>query len=125
MARRDRKCLCCGTEYKYCYTCGIDRLKPTWMTEFCSEVCKELFETATKYNLQKLTKAEAKEIIEKLELKERSEYVECVQKDLEVIMAPEMVEEKPVVETAPILEEMVSPKKNQKSHEVVRKEEKK
>lgn len=129
MARRDRQCLCCGTKYSYCPTCSTDKLKPTWMTEFCSESCKELFETATKYNLKKLTKPEAKEIIEKLELKEKSAYVYCVQKDLENILA----EEKKAVkeEAAPILEEepvvveekpAFVPKKKQKSHEVVKKE---
>ena len=149
MARRDRQCLCCGTKYSYCPTCSTDKLKPTWMTEFCSESCKELFETATKYNLKKLTKSEAKEIIEKLELKEKSAYVGCIQKDLENILTEEkavkketIVEEAPVVEMpAPILEaEPVvvkeatpvfeekkpapAPKKKQKSqHEVVTKKE--
>ncbi len=147
MARRDRQCLCCGTKYSYCPTCSVDKAKPTWMTEFCSESCKELFETATKYNLGKLTKSEAKEIIEKLELKERSAYVDCVQKDLENILTEEkavkkeaIVEEAPVVEiAASILEEesavvkettlvveekpAYTSKKKQKSHEVVNKKE--
>ena len=129
MARRDRKCLCCGEKYSYCPTCSIDKGKPTWMTEFCSSDCMTLWTAATKFNMNLINKSEAKEIIEKLELKERSEYVECVQRDLEVIMEQEMVTEKQAVETAPILEEksveMISPKKKQKSHEVVRKEEKK
>lgn len=147
MARRDRQCLCCGAKYSYCPTCSTDKLKPTWMTEFCSESCKELFETATKYNLKKLTKSEAKEIIEKLELKEKSAYVECIQKDLENILTKEkaakketiveetpvveiaepIIEEEPVViqEAAPVLEEkpVSTPKKKQKSHEVVTKKE--
>jgi hypothetical protein len=134
MARRDRQCLCCGTKYSYCPTCGPDKLKPTWMTEFCSESCKELFETATKYNLKKLTKDEAKNIVEKLELKEKSAYVDCVQKDLENILAEEaivneiapIVKEEPVIikELAPIVEKKPEfvPKKKQKSHEVVKKE---
>ena len=137
MARRDRQCLCCNTKYSYCPTCSSDKMKPIWMTEFCSESCKELFETATKYNLKKITKPEAKEIIEKLELKEKSAYVNCVQKDLENILAEEKaVKEEPKVEekTAPILEEepvvveepapekpAFTPKKKQKSHEVVKK----
>lgn len=132
MARRDRQCLCCGKKYSYCPTCSVDKSKPTWMTEFCNEVCKELFTTATKYNLQKLTKSEAKEIIQSLELKEKSAYVECVQKDLENILAeeiptvieePVIVEEPAVIEAAPILveEPVFIPKKKQKSHEVVKK----
>lgn len=137
MARRDRQCLCCGTKYSYCPTCSSDKLKPVWMTEFCSEPCKELFETATKYNLKKLTKSEAKEIIEKLELKEKSAYVNCVQKDLDNILAEEpaviqetapILEEEPIIveEIIPILETKpeFTPKKKQKSHEVVKKNKK-
>lgn len=135
MARRDRQCLCCGTKYSYCPTCSSDKLKPIWMTEFCSESCKELFETATKYNLKKITKDEAKEIIEIIELKDRSAYVECVQKDLENILAEEPVavkeaapifKEEPVIveDSTPIFEEkpVFVPKKKNKSHEVVKKE---
>ena len=36
-----------------------------------------------------LTKPEAKEAIEKLDLKEKSAYVECVQRDLRKILAEE------------------------------------
>ena len=125
MARRDRKCICCQSKYKYCPTCSDDKMKPTWMTEFCSEACKELWTTATKYNMEMLTKPEAKTVIEKLELKEKSEYVECVQKDLENILGEELTVI--VEEPTPILEEepVFTPKKKQKSHEVVKKEENK
>lgn len=132
MARRDRQCLCCGTKYSYCPTCSSDKLKPTWMTEFCSESCKELFETATKYNLKKITKPEAKEIIEKLELKEKSAYVDCIQKDMENILAEEKAvkeEAAPILEEEPVMVEeptpekpAFTPKKKQKSHAVVKKE---
>ena len=111
MARNNKKCICCNTTYKYCGTCNDDIMKPSWMSTFCSEACKELWKTATEYNVNMLSKSDAKEIIEALELKERSVYVDCVQKDLEVILGPE---------------EVATPtsKKNQKSHEVVTKEEK-
>lgn len=48
-----------------------------------------LWTTATKFNMEMLTKAEAKEIISELNLKEHSEYVACVQRDLSVILAEE------------------------------------
>ena len=132
MARRDRHCTCCGSKYQYCPTCGQDKTKPVWMTQFCSDECKTLWETATKYNMKKLTKDEAKEVIEKLELKEKSVYAECIQKDLDNILAEELVvveetaeeEVKVEEEIVPILEEkpVFTPKKKQKSHEVVKKE---
>lgn len=104
--RKNRKCSCCGAQYNYCPDCGgADRLKPTWYSEFCSETCKDLWMTATKYNMQTLTKEEAAKIISGLTLKDKSEYVECVQRDLKNILAAE-------------------PKtKRTKSHEVVSQEE--
>lgn len=121
MARKKtRTCICCGTKYEYCPTCGPDRSKPTWMTEFCSEECKTLWKTATKYNVNLCTKQEAKEAISALTLKDHSEYVECVQRDLKAIlgeepkMAPKKVEEEP--------QKFVAKKK---SHEVVKQEENK
>ena len=89
MGKRDRVCICCNEKYQYCPTCGNDRVKPTWMAEFCSEDCKNLWETATKYNMQMLNKADAKAAIEKLVLNAKSVYVECVQRDLAKILAEE------------------------------------
>lgn len=85
MARKHRKCICCGEEYNYCPTCWDDRLKPAWMVEFCCEDCKDLWETATKFNMQLITKEEAQEMISSLELKPRKEYAECIQRDLKKI----------------------------------------
>lgn len=87
MATNNRTCLCCSTRYSYCPSCsGADRFAPTWKAEFCSETCKDLWYTATRYNMQKLTKQEAQDIIKSLPLKSTSEYVACVQRDLGVIL---------------------------------------
>ena len=95
MAKKNRKCLCCNTTYTYCPTCGgQDRLKPTWYTEFCSEDCKDLWETATKYNMNMISKEEAKETISGLNLKPHTEYVDCVQRDLKNILEEPKKEEK-------------------------------
>lgn len=90
MAKLNRKCLCCSTRYSYCPSCSrADALLPTWHAEFCSEECMTLWQTATKYNMNKLTKSEAKDIISNLQLKPVSEYVTCVQRDLENILKEE------------------------------------
>ena len=87
---KNRKCSTCGKEYSYCPDCsGPDRLKPSYFAEFCCEDCMTIWTTATKYNMNKLTKSEAKEIISKLTLKPTEEYVACVQRDLKVILAEE------------------------------------
>lgn len=89
MARKNRTCLACSTKYSYCPTCGTDKNKPSWHSQFCSENCMTLWTTATKFNMEMLSKAEAKEIISELNLKDHSEYVTCVQRDLSVILAEE------------------------------------
>lgn len=90
MAKLNRKCLCCSTRYSYCPSCSrADALLPTWHAEFCSEECMTLWQTATKYNMNKLTKSEAKDIVSNLQLKPVSEYVTCVQRDLENILKEE------------------------------------
>lgn len=88
--RKSRKCICCSTEYTYCPNCnGQDRLKPSWHSEFCCEDCKDLWLTATKFNMGMIEKKDAKDIISALNLKDKSEYVKCVQRDLENIFAEE------------------------------------
>lgn len=90
MAKKERKCLCDGTLYTYCPDCnGADRLKPTWYSEFCCETCKDLWDTAVKFNMGAYTKAEAKAIISALELKPAEQYVACIQRDLKNIMHEE------------------------------------
>ena len=99
MARKRRKCICCNTTYDFCPTCWDDRLKPAWMVEFCCEDCKDIWETATKFNMQLITKEEAKEKIESLNLKPHTEYVECVQRDLKNILEePKQEQKQPKVE---------------------------
>lgn len=87
MARRERKCICCSDEYTYCPSCNwADRLKPSWYSEFCGEDCKELWMTATRFNMEMISKEDAKNIISALNLKDKSEYVACVQRDIENIL---------------------------------------
>lgn len=108
MAMKNKTCLCCGTKFSYCPDCSkADALKPAWASEFCSEDCMTLWTTATKFNLGKLTKSEAKTIISALTLKPTEQYAKCVQRDLGVILAEEpkrkrgkRIELKPIEEVA-------------------------
>lgn len=84
---KNKKCICCLTTYSYCPNCSnADKLAPSWKATFCSEDCMKLWTTATKFNMGKLTKQEAKVIISEIPLKPTSEYVSCVQRDLAVIL---------------------------------------
>lgn len=119
--RKNRKCICCSSEYAYCPDCnGSDKLKPSWYSEFCSEGCKDLWMIATKFNMGVVEKRDAKDMISVLDLKDRSKYVVCVQRDLEVIFAEEpkkrgLRAKTPIIDEQPVA---IEPE----SHEVVKQE---
>lgn len=109
MAQLNRKCTACGTKYSFCPDCSrADALKPSWYSEFCGESCKDLWLTLTRYNMNRITKSEAKSIISELDIKPIDSYVDCVKRDYAKIIAEEKKSKKahkknePVVETAPI-----------------------
>ncbi len=90
MASKNRKCLSCGTKYSYCPSCSrVDALEPSWKSEFCSETCMALWTTLTKYNMEFLTKDEAKDIVSSLDLEPIDIYANCVQRDYAKVMAEE------------------------------------
>ena len=90
MAKLNKKCRACGTKYSYCPDCSrADALKPTWYNDFCSEPCKELWYTLTRYNMERLTKTEAKLIISELDLQPIESYSQFVQRDYAKVMAEE------------------------------------
>ena len=110
MAIKTRKCLSCGTKYDFCPDCrGADRLAPAWKAEFCSSECKDLWYTATRFNMNKLTKAEAKSIISALELKPADQYVACIQRDLKNIMAEEPKPKRGKRAAMTIIDEAIKP----------------
>ena len=110
MGRRTRECYLCGETYAYCPTCSQDKLKPTWMVEFHSEACKEIFDICTRYNMEMTTKEEAKLALEKYDLSNKDNFKASVQRDLANIFATE---------------EKNKAAKKAESHEVVNKKEEK
>ena len=89
MGRRTRSCYLCGSKYDYCPTCSQDKMKPSWMAEFHSENCKNIFDIATRFNMQLLTKEEAKAAMEQCDLTNKENFKSYVQRDLENIFAEE------------------------------------
>ena len=94
MASRNKTCYLCGTRYKYCSTCSQDRMKPSWMGEFHSESCKDIFDICTRYNMELITKDEAKAELAKCDISNKENFKSYVQKDLENIFAEELSADK-------------------------------
>lgn len=111
MAKRDRKCYLCGTNYKYCPTCSQDRMKPSWMVEFHEENCKNIFDICTKFNMGMLTKPEAQEALASCDLSNKVNFAPFVQRDIENIFAedPKPAQTKPVTAKQPKSHEVVLP----------------
>ena len=89
MAQRNRTCYLCGEHYKYCSTCSQDRMKPTWMNEFHSESCKDIFDICTRFNMDMITKEQAQKELAKCDLSNKKNFKSYVQHDLEVIFEEE------------------------------------
>ena len=129
MASKNRKCISCSSHYSYCPSCSrVDALAPTWKSEFCSESCMTLWTTLTKYNMEFLTKEEAKDIVSKLELKPIDTYVDCVKRDYAKVMEEDpkpkrgkRIEVQPVDEVVPetVIDEVINAVIDEESHEVV------
>ena len=129
----NRKCICCGEKYQYCPSCGNDRLKETWYSAFCSETCKDLWQTLSKYSMGFINKSQAIELINTLPLKDKSKYVACVQRDLGKLFEKEVKRNKSVKEQV-IIEKLeienistqdtnkLISELNQNTHEVVKTE---
>lgn len=122
-----RKCMCCNTKYNYCPTCGSDRLKPTYLSTFCSESCKDLWTTLSEVSMGMIDKPKAVEKINSLNLKDTSKYVECVQRDMKKLFEKETKAKKvsaPAVEKSTVAKDTaekiaVEVTKAAKTHEVV------
>lgn len=119
MGRRTRECYLCSQKYEYCPTCSQDRMKPAWMAEFHSENCKNIFDIATRFNMQLLTREEAKAAMEQCDLSNKANFKSYVQKDLENIFAEESKKRGKRAEAFIIDEAIVEPVAVEESHEVV------
>lgn len=126
----NRQCLACKTGYSYCPSCSrADKLAPAWKEQFCSEDCMTLWMTLTRYNMDRLSKSEAKEIISSLNLKPIDVYVDCVKRDYNKVFEPEKkfkrnkrIEIKPIDEFAdiePVIEIEQPTEVAEQAHEVV------
>lgn len=63
MAKRNRNCALCGSNYQYCDTCREFLEYPVWMNTFCSNECLNVYETMVSYVNKKITKTDAKKIL--------------------------------------------------------------
>ena len=114
MAKKNKICLTCGEQYYYCSNCH--RKDPVWMSEFHAENCKDIFDICTRFNMQMLTKEQAKAELDACDLTNKENFKSFVQRDLENIYKEEPVNRGKRAEMS-IFDEIAKPA----VHEVVEK----
>ena len=97
MARYDRSCILCGKVYEYCNSCSAFQDKPVWMFSYCSEDCKDITSLLTDYIYNKVSKEDAKKIIDTKDTSRHMKYKGSYGKAYKEIMG-EIGSEKEVVE---------------------------
>ena len=89
MAKKSRECITCGEKYSYCPSCN--RKEPAWMSEFHEENCKNIFQICTSFNVNVMSKHEAKAALEQCDLSNKVNFKAYIQHDLENILKEEPV----------------------------------
>ena len=84
--KHERKCIVCGEAYSYCPRCGEDLNKPSWYGIFCSDNCREIYDTTLKYAECLLTKAEAKAALNKLDITKKEQFHPVIKMRVNEIM---------------------------------------
>lgn len=82
-----KKCAVCGTEYKYCNTCPSDLNKPSWMTLFDEENCKDIYNILSAKIANKLTKEEASDKLKQCNLSNLKNFNNKMKERVEEILA--------------------------------------
>jgi len=93
MAKK-RVCLACGKTYKYCNNCPEFSSRPTWMTEFDCEECKEIFNAVSAYNMELMSANEVKAIIKKYNVTDFSKFKKSIADKLKEVNGMKIEEPK-------------------------------
>ena len=110
MAKNNRVCKVCGTEYHFCPTCSKVPATEKYRTIFCSKNCRDIFDTLSRYTVKTINKDETKEILSSLDLSKKAQFSEQIKADINEIMGTnkksfkKKVFEEPVI-VEPIIEE--------------------
>lgn len=109
MARYDRSCILCGKVYEYCNSCSAFQDKPVWMFSYCSEDCKDITSLLTDYIYNKISKEDAKKIIDTKDtsrhMKYRGSYGKAYKEIMEEIDSEDKVED--IIKTKEIKKDIV------------------
>lgn len=93
MSRFYKQCLVCKTTYEFCQFCSRFDHLPRFMTTFCSQNCKDVFDTACAYEQGKMSQGEAKENLNNLDLSRRMYYTGSIATSVNKILGEDSKKE--------------------------------
>lgn len=74
----EKKCIVCGTQYKYCSHCSEYNSEETWRHLFCSENCKGIFDVFMKVRDGVIDKETGKKMLKKYDLSKLNTFSDQV-----------------------------------------------
>lgn len=87
----NKKCMVCGREYKYCYSCPSSLNNPSWMMLFDKKECREIFNILSMESQKKITKEEAIEKLNQYDLSSKDSFNEKVKNHIDKVLKVEEV----------------------------------
>ena len=119
-SRYNRKCILCGTTYKYCSTCREYADQPVWKNVYCCENCRTIFNTLVEYKSDAISKEDAANILKSCDLTKKDSFRTDLRVIVEEILAEESTEQpKPEVKVETKTTEKQDEKDTKKSNEEV------
>lgn len=76
------KCIVCGTEYDYCPNCAEFKDAPSWLAEYDTENCKDIWLTLNQFAFNHITKEQALDVLKDKDLSKSKEYPADLQRVL-------------------------------------------
>lgn len=86
MAKNNRVCKVCGSEYNFCPTCQRLTSSEKYKLMFCSQNCRDVFQVCANHTVGMIDKATAKEELSALDLSKQNQYSEKLKADIDTIM---------------------------------------
>ena len=115
MAKVNKSCRVCGSEYGYCPSCNYK--EPGYKQFVCSENCYNIWNTLSRNGVGLATTQETLETLESISMPSTlqpgiSEHINRLWTEMEVATAPVVEEVIPVIEEEPVvIEPIVAPRK--------------
>lgn len=107
-SHNNKKCICCGHEYRYCNNCQEFDKFPTWMAIFHNSNCKEIYNATSMYG--QIPNEEIKARLDKCDLSNKENFHKNIRKVIDEVYTIEPVATIVAEEVAVVEEVTVEPK---------------